>query len=86
MRLAVKLLEKGENPIFRSLDELIPLEVTPFATPHPLRSLDCSYAHPPNYTHMQFPSHRLRVGFQKSGVKYRSYLLRAKSVDRLPMS
>lgn len=75
MRLAIKLLEKGENPIFNAQDD-----TTPLATPPP----DCTFT--PNFTHMQFPTHRMRVGFQKSAVKYRSYLLRAKSVDRLRMT
>jgi hypothetical protein len=81
MRLAIKLLEKGENPIFRGLDD----GNTATATP-----LDLSFAHPPpspalTHSHLQFPSHRLRVGFQRNSTKFRSYLLRATSVDRFRM-
>lgn len=78
MRLAIKLLEKGENPIFKLSEQKT----------DDFDSKENSFViHERSKKHLQFTPHRLKVIFpKKKGLQYKNYLMRSTSVDHFQLS
>lgn len=78
MRLAIKLLEKGENPIFKLSEQKV----------DNLSSKEDSFIiHERSTKHLQFTPHRLKVIFpKKKGLQYKNYLMRSTSVDHFQLT
>lgn len=77
MRLAIKLLEKGENPIFKLSEQKV----------DDSSSKENNFLNEQNTKHLQFKPHRLKVIFpRRKRFQYKNYLMRSTSVDHFQLT